>query len=199
MHDDRCAKRDLGRFGLLQMTSSADSATGAVRYWFTAPHMRGSVVLVPALLFADPTRPEKCPCDLYIFARLDGPGRPERPLTVNGIELVGRSAVRTDALDQIKTFRLGKTGVPEQLPPRSRLLARAVLGAAAEHWSKRSDRDVLDALAVRSTAQHFLGRYEAELERREEAVRRAQQALADTRLRLSTLRGLIESAEAVSR
>ncbi|MFJ8677363.1 hypothetical protein [Streptomyces sp. NPDC093589] len=193
LHEDHYAARGLGRYGQLQMRSLADPHSGAVRYWLTAPHVRGSLVFVPALLFADPTGPLRQPCDLYIFARLDGTagaGRHERPLTVNGIELAGRSAVRLDQLDQIEAHRLGKTGVTEPLPHQSRALARAVLAAAAEHWAVRSDRTVLESLARRSTAEHFLSHYTEELAQREDALRRAQEALAATRRRLDLLREL---------
>ncbi|MEU6331477.1 hypothetical protein ABZ851_30000 [Streptomyces sp. NPDC047049] len=193
MHDDHYAARDLGRCGLLQMRSLADPTSGAVRYWLTTRHVRGSVVLVPALLFADPTGPLRQPCDLYVFARLDGPGgagRHERPLTVNGIELAGRTAVRLDQVDQIEAQRLGKAGITEPLPRHSRALARVVLAAAVEHWAVRSDRALLESLARRSTAEHFLSHYTEELAQREDALRRAQEDLADTRRRIELLREL---------
>ncbi|MEW2434372.1 hypothetical protein AB0952_09325 [Streptomyces caniferus] len=197
LHDDHYAARDLGRYGQLKMRSLADPTTGAVRYWLTARHVRGSVVLVPALLFADPTGPPRQSCDLYVFARLAGPNgadRHERPLTVNGVELAGRNAVRLDQIGQIEAQRLGRTGTTQPLPPRSRALARAVLGAAAEHWAARSDRAVLESLARRSTAAHFLSHYTEELAQREDALRRAQQDLADTRRRIDLLRELTEPA-----
>ncbi|WP_431983942.1 hypothetical protein [Streptomyces qinglanensis] len=194
MQDDRYAQRDLGEFGRLKMTSLADPATGAVRYWLTAPHVRGSVVLVPPALFTDPSSRTAPPCDLYVFARLDGPGsagRYERPLSVNGIELCGRTAVRLDQSERINVLRRGRTGTPEPLPPRSRRIARTVLGAAAEHWAARSDRGVLHDLARRSSAQHFLSHSEEELAHRQEEVRRAQQALDETRQRIGVLRGIV--------
>ncbi|MFD3422627.1 hypothetical protein [Streptomyces decoyicus] len=199
MHDDHYAARDLGRYGQLQMRSLADPISGAVRYWLTARHVRGSVVLVPALLFADPTVTSRQSCDLYIFARLDGPGaagRHERPLTVNGVELAGRNAVRLDQISQIEAQRLGRTGITEPLPPHSRALAQVVLGAAVEHWGARTDRAALESLARRETASHFLSHYTEELAQREDALRRAQQDLADTRRRIDLLRELTEPAPA---
>ncbi|MFB6881261.1 hypothetical protein ACFCY8_10545 [Streptomyces noursei] len=197
MHNDRYARRDLGRYGLLQMRSLADPATGAVRYWLTARHVRGSVVLVPTLLFTDPTVSQQHPWDLYVFARLVGPGgagRHERPLTVNGIELAGRNAIRLDKIEQIEAQRLSKTGITEPLPPPSGALAREVLGAAVEHWATRKDRAVLESLAQRSTAAHFLNHYTEELAQREDALRHAQQDLAETRRRIDLLRELAEPA-----
>jgi hypothetical protein len=198
--DHRYAQLELGSFGTLRMTFLADPTTGAVRYWLTAPHVRGSVVLVPALFFADPSVPQTPArgADLYIFARLDnvptGVGRNERPLTVHGIELAGRSAVDTQNLGSIEAYRMARSGGTELLPSRSGQLARAVLRAAAEHWSHRDDRPVLDDLARRASAQHFLSEYENELAKREEAVRRAQAARDETQQRISTLRDLVSPA-----
>lgn len=198
--DHRYAQLELDGFGMLRMNFLADPSTGAVRYWLTAPHVRGSIVLVPALFFADPSFPETPAreADLYIFARLDnvptGIGRHERPLTVHGIELAGRSAVDTQAVGAIEAYRMGRDGRTELLPSRSGHLARAVLGAAAKHWSQRDDRPELDDLARRASAQHFLSEYENELTRREEAVRRAQAARDETRQRISTLRDLVNPA-----
>ncbi|WP_019061552.1 hypothetical protein [Streptomyces prunicolor] len=198
--DHSYAQLELGGFGTLRMTFLADPSTGAVRYRLTAPHVRGSVVLVPALFFADPSVPETPArgTDLYIFARLDnvptGVGRHERPLTVHGIELAGRSVVNTQAVDAIKAYRMGRSGRTELLPSRSGNLARVVLGAAAEHWSQRDDRPVLDDLARRASAQHFLSEYENELDQREEAVRRAQVARDETQQRISVLRDLVNPA-----
>ncbi|MEV7887505.1 hypothetical protein ACWD3I_25975 [Streptomyces sp. NPDC002817] len=197
---DRYAQLELSGFGTLRMTFLADPTTGAVRYWLTAPHVRGSVVLVPALFFADPSLPQTPAreADLYIFARLDnvptGIGRNERPLTVHGIELAGRSAVNTQNLGPIEAYRIGRSGHTELLPSRSGQLARVVLGAAAKHWSHRDDRPVLDDLARRASAEHFLSEYENELARREEAVRRAQAARDETQQRISALRDLVNPA-----
>lgn len=203
--DHRYAQLELDGFGTLRMTFLADPSTGAVRYWLTAPHVRGSVVLVPALFFQDPSVAETPVrgADLYIFARLDnvptGVGRHERPLTVHGIELAGRSAVDTRAVDTravdtIEAYRMGRAGHTEHLPSRSAHLARAVLGATAEHWSRRDDRPVLDDLARRASAQHFLSEYESELAQREEDVRRAQAARDETQQRISALRDLVSPA-----
>ncbi|MFI8932599.1 hypothetical protein ACIG3E_33665 [Streptomyces sp. NPDC053474] len=195
--DDRNAQRDLGAFGTLQMTSLADPATGAVRYWLTAPHVRGSVVLIPALLFADPTDTHEPDHDLYLFPRLDGlgvAGRHERPLSVHGIALTSRSAVNTRDLRTIEAYRTGREGRPVPLRGHSRLLARAALGAAAAHWRQRSDRSTLDALAVQSSAQHFLNLSQHELADRKRALQRAQRALAETQQRIDMLREITGDA-----
>ncbi|MDJ0346818.1 hypothetical protein QMK19_38635 [Streptomyces sp. H10-C2] len=184
--------RDLGPYGRLTMQSLADPDTGTVRYQLRCPHVRGSVVMVPALLLADPIlAKEPGPIDLYLFARLDNAvsgQRDERPLTINGIELAGRIAVDTRSPYTIDARRTTQNGSTERMPRSSWQLARAVLGTAAEHWAQREDRNTLEGLARQSTAQHYLDIYESALEQRRQAVERAERGVAQAQRDLDQLR-----------
>ncbi len=194
------ATRDLGRYGQLEMVSTTRPGTPWTLYRLYAPHVRGCLMLTPAVVGDDPTAPRTRAADvIFDPAPQLPPGLTEaRPLTVNAIVLAGPLLLNADDPSTIRPRRSGRTGRPEPVPPRTRDHARTVITAVLEHWRQRSDREDLYRAAHRQAALLFLTRYRSQMDRRRQALERARFAVAETGQRIAVLQDALAGADQTS-
>ncbi|WP_372412793.1 hypothetical protein [Streptomyces luteireticuli] len=183
------AQRALGCYGELKMAVLADFDSGHVLYRLDAPHVVGGLVLTPTVFDRDPTMPAHAGApDLYLSADVNvHPFVPAgtSPLSINRVQLTGRLRVSTDGPGLLWPQRLGKNGASEDLPERTLIHARAVLGAVIDHWRAQETLPVLRAAAERGAARTWLARYDRRL-----AQQRQQALWTEERIRrLHTLLG----------
>ncbi|WP_332756922.1 hypothetical protein [Streptomyces sp. MT206] len=195
LHEDRTA-RDLGCYGRLNIVTFTDSHSGSALYRLDAPHVRGCVMLTPAAVGDDPTKPVEGPDDLLVspdrfapsFAALD-----PRPLSINNVRLTGPVRTAPGEMAAFRPLRKGKTGRHEWLPRRTHVHALAVLDVVVRHWLKHCDIDALTTAARRQAALSFLDTYNSQLEGRRERLILARTAVADAERRVLELRDLISA------
>jgi len=159
----------------LEITDTADPATGSVTYCLSGPRIRGPITVGPTFTtHASRTAPApldpEAPRIRVLFGATDNDTDPDRP-TINGVALTGDHIVPLGAVlsgelaDRPYLFhfaarRFAPTAWDRpDAPPATNATAVAVAAALVTRWYERPDRAALCRAAARLAAPDYIANH----------------------------------------